>query len=70
MGRHYESANAICPFYAAEKEMTIRCEGPEANSMTEVTFRSPGRKESYKSRFCECMEWRRCPLARGLWSKY
>lgn len=71
MSRYQESANVVCPFYSAEKKAAIRCEGPEKNSFIEVTFTSKGRKESYKSRYCECMkQWPCCPLARGLLYKY
>ena len=69
MGRHYESSEAICPFYKAEDRNIIYCEGVQANSSIHNAF--PGTAAPWKDEYCcSSTGWQRCMIAKMLWQKY
>lgn len=67
MGKHAVSSKAECPFYKAEDERVIYCEGVEKGATIQMVF--PGSASHYKIRCCY-NQWEKCMIAKALISKY
>lgn len=68
MKRHI-SNEVLCPFYISEDEYRVRCEGVEDGTTTHVVFPDPKKKSTYKLLLC-CDKYKRCRIAKALYSKY
>lgn len=62
MGRHYTSADAVCPFYKCEDGLKIHCEGVKGTSAIHLIFETSDQMKEHKNRFC-CDKYKRCDLA-------
>ena len=63
MPRHYESTQALCPFYKGEERTTIYCEGVAPGTTIMLAF---GRDaKDYKRVFCR-QDWHQCKVAKML----
>ena len=69
MGRHYTSAEALCPFYRYEEPRAIYCEGLTDGSTIKLYYEKdvPTLKK-YKAKHCR-KDWQTCPIAAMLWAK-
>lgn len=63
MARHYESTQAVCPFYRGEDKTTIYCEGIEPGVTIALAFGKDAK--DYKQVFCRC-DWEQCKVAKML----
>ena len=58
-----------CPFFMAETEKSINCEGLESSSKNSMWFKNELLKDNYIRK--HCMDYPNgCPLAEGLLRKY
>lgn len=55
---------ALCPFYGAEQEQKMECEGGAS-----MVFRTPEEREAYRSRFCRA-EFVKCRLCGKRYQTY
>ena len=69
MARNYMSSAALCPFYRYEEPVAIYCEGLEPGSTLKLFYRDGKKLDRFKARHCYG-DWKKCPIARTLWSKY
>lgn len=67
MARHYQSPEALCPFYRGEEANEIFCEAPLSNATLSLYFKSGATK--HKRSLCR-YDWPQCPIARMLWAMY
>lgn len=73
MGRDYEDAKVLCPFYrrASRKAHTIRCEGPFQNTGQTLDFygrNSDGEWMRQLRRYCQ-RDYASCPVYQLLLEK-
>ena len=59
-----------CPFYIAERERQIICEGAVDNTVTEIKFESALAKRKYEKEFCCVKLGSECPYNKLLNKKY
>ena len=59
-----------CPFYKKLKRYAVVCEGPEDETTTQVFFVTADQKREYLDRFCYCMNFDKCVIAKALYAKY
>lgn len=69
MPTDYSSVNVKCPFYLAEENNKIICEGMEKGSRTALEFRGRQFKESVKERYCNS-NFEQCKLYHVIDDKY
>lgn len=69
MPRHYESSEALCPFYKREEGSQIWCDGPNGCTYIALSFREHHEADKHKKQFCRCF-WTKCPLAIMNWSLF
>ena len=67
MARHYQSPEAMCPFYRMEERNAIHCEGISPDASMTLQWEKPA--DQYRQRFCYG-DWTCCKVARMLWAKY
>ena len=66
MARHYESSNAVCPFYRMEDPKAVYCEG--INPGWTIRLSKDGKSGSakgFKRKLCYNL-WEQCPIAQML----
>ena len=69
MSYHYESPNAVCPFYRMEHQRFIYCEGLTKDWGLVLENGSVQEAKQYKRDRCYC-HWIQCPIAKMLWAQY
>lgn len=67
----FTSASAICPYYRAENQNMIYCEGITRGALIHNAFSSSFNKlaKKYKEEYC-CDNWKSCRIARMHDEKY
>ena len=50
---NHDGMRVKCPFFHAEDQQRIYCEGVSADSIIHLVFISPKRKQAYRICFCE-----------------
>lgn len=65
-----EEALPECPFFKKIRRYAVICEGPEEQSDTWVNFKTAEQKRGYMDRFCYCMNFDKCVIAKALYAKY
>lgn len=65
-----EEALPECPFYKKIRRYAVVCEGPEDQTDTQVYFKTAEQKRAYMDRFCYCMNFDKCVIAKALYAKY
>ena len=63
-------ADVICPFYRAENDLSIKCEGVIDGTVVLSKFKNRFLLERYERLFCTTYDYRRCALGRCLTDKY
>ena len=65
----YASKRVLCPYYLAETQQAIKCEGVEESASSHLTFDSKEVKKDYQQKYC-CSVWKDCRLADMLERKW
>jgi hypothetical protein len=65
----YASKRVLCPYYLAETQQDIKCEGVEESASSRLSFKCREDKKSYQERYC-CNVWKDCRLADMLERKW
>lgn len=71
----YGDADVLCPFFISSDDVSIKCEGLEANMVTKHVFRTDkgnflrDKKNEYMDRFCKC-DYKECMMCQMLTKKY
>lgn len=65
-----ENARAICPYYKITQGKEIQCEGCVKRARLVFVFRSQNEAIAHKRKFCDAMNWQRCPYAQMLNAQY
>ena len=69
--KNYKGADVVCPYWHAETQTTVTCEGWMTGSGVQLRFASEGSKQRYMCRRCKQPKgWRRCLLAAAAGKKY
>lgn len=69
--KHYQSADAVCPYYRHEMSSSIVCEGIPAGALsTQTNFVGGKEKAKHKKIYCNCGWWNECPVAMAIGGKY
>lgn len=67
VARHYQSPEAMCPFYRMEERTAIHCEGVSPGATLTLQWKSSA--DQYRQQYCYG-DWTRCKIARALWEGY
>jgi hypothetical protein len=65
----YASKRVICPYYLAESQQAIKCEGVEESASSHLTFKRKETMREYQEKYC-CGAWKDCRLADMLERKW
>ena len=66
----FEEKLPECPFYRRFIKYAVICEGPEENLTSQVNFQTTAQRKDYLDRFCYCMNFDKCVIAKALYAKY
>ena len=67
----FSRASAVCPYYKAENQSMIYCEGITPGALIHNAFSLTYKKRAhqFKNDYC-CSVWKKCPIAKMLVEKY
>lgn len=67
--RRRASKYALCPFYSAEADQKIYCEGVQDGTSIHLAFGSKTDRKTYEKEYC-CADYIGCKICRMLYEKY
>lgn len=66
MGKYMFSLKVKCHYYDGERNQEIFCKGLTEGARTHQGFAHPGLMDRHKEQFCDCENWKNCPIAKML----
>lgn len=69
MDRKYVSTEPLCPFYHAEDNAKIYCEGVDGKTSIHLAFKNVRELREYRGRFCD-KDYKDCYIAKMHYKRY
>lgn len=69
MATQYNDVQVVCPFFIAQQDRIIKCEGVNDNNTIVLKFKDTASLNEYKEQFCDSC-YQKCRVCKMLGEKY